>query len=152
MFLWVVNNSKETGKDRETVIDMMPESLHECFYYWPEECEIVCRSGFANVNIVFLICLMFIFQCPIQITLFQIHLVSVIKFVTCQVHYWISYWCAWMDKQRQHSLWSISTVLQQYLCCVMSLMLITWAERHWVCCHFLGLPILHSGRLVCGNM
>ena len=40
----------------------------ECFCL-SEECEIVCRSGFANVNIVFLICLMFIFERPIQITL-----------------------------------------------------------------------------------
>ena len=50
----------------------------ECFY-WPEECEIVCRSSFANVNIVFLICLIFIFERPIQILLFRIHLVSVSK-------------------------------------------------------------------------
>ena len=50
----------------------------ECFY-WPEECETVCCSSFANENIVFLICLMFIFECPIQISLFRIHLVSVIK-------------------------------------------------------------------------
>ena len=61
--------------------------------------EIVCRSGFANVNIRFLICLMFIFERPIQITLFRIHLVSAIKFVnTCQVRFWINYWRAWMDK------------------------------------------------------
>ena len=48
-----------------------------CFY-WPENCEIICRSGFANVDIVFLICLMLIFERPIQITPFRHHLVSVI--------------------------------------------------------------------------
>ena len=53
-------------------------TLCECFN-WPEECEIVCRSSFANINIVFPICLMFIFERPIQITLFRIHLISVIK-------------------------------------------------------------------------
>ena len=86
----------------------------ECFY-WHEECEIVCRSGFANVNIVFLICLMFIFERPIQITLFRIHLVSVIKCVTCQVRFWINYWRAWMDKQRQHSLRYLPDFTQQHL-------------------------------------
>ena len=85
----------------------------ECFY-WPEECETVCRSSFANENIVFLICLMFIFERPIQISLFRIHLVSVIKCVTCQVRFWINYWRAWMDKQRQHSLRYLPDFTQQY--------------------------------------
>ena len=90
----------------------------ECFY-WPEEYEIVCRFGFVNVNIVFLICLMFIFERPIQISLFRIHLVSVIKCVTCQVGFWINYWRAWMDsingdKRAQFKCWTeeiIGTIL-----------------------------------------
>ena len=36
-----------------------------------EKCEFVFRSGFVNANIVFLVCLMFIFERPIQIKLFQ---------------------------------------------------------------------------------
>ena len=99
----------------------------ECFY-WPEECEIVCRSGFANVDIVFLICLMFIFERPIQITLFRIHLVSVIKCVTCQVRFWINYWRVWLDKQRQHSLRYLPDFTQQYFSSISAaeVMLITW--------------------------
>ena len=82
----------------------------ECFR-WPEEYEIVCRSSFAKVNIVFLIWLMFIFEGSIQI--FRINLVSVIKCVTCQVRFWINYW---LDKREQHSLftWFYPAVFQQY--------------------------------------
>ena len=50
------------------------------------------------IDIVFLICLMFIFELPIQLSLFRIHFVSlVIKCVTCQLRFWINYWRAWMD-------------------------------------------------------
>ena len=84
----------------ESLRESLNVSKRECFC-WPKQGEIVCRSGFTNVNIVFLICLMFIFERPIQMTLFRIHLVSVIKCVTCQVRFWINYWRAWMDK---HSL------------------------------------------------
>ena len=85
----------------------------ECFN-WPGECKIVYRSGFANVNIVFLICPMFIIKRPIQIKLFRIHLVSIIKCVTCQARFWINYWHSWMDKQRQHSLRYLPDLTQQY--------------------------------------
>ena len=115
---WIAAEKKprKTGKqwcDRCDAQVAARVTERECFC-WPEECEIVCRSGFANVNIVFLICLMFIFERPIQITLFRIHLVSVIKCVTCQVRFWINYWRAWMDKRRQHSLRYLPDLTQQY--------------------------------------
>ena len=105
---WIAAEKKprKTGKqwcDRCDAQVAARVTERECFC-WPEECEIVCRSGFANVNIVFLICLMFIFERPIQITLFRIHLVSVIKCVTCHVRFCLNYWRAWMDKRQQHSL------------------------------------------------
>ena len=84
-----------------------------CFY-WTEECEPVSSSGFTNVNILFLICLMFIFKRRIQILLFRIHLVSITKCVTCQVSFWINYWRVWIDKQPKHSL-RYPAVFQKYL-------------------------------------
>ena len=117
----VEKKSRKTGKqwcDRWDAWVAARVTERECFC-WPEECEIVCCSGFVNVTIVFLICLMFIFERrPIQITLCQIHLVSVIKCVnTCQVCFWINYWRAWMDKQWQHS-WYLPDFTQQYFSCI----------------------------------
>ena len=107
--MWWIAAGEKTGKrgkpwcDRRDAQVLARATERECFYR-PEKCEIVCRCGFANVNIVFLICLMFIFERSIQMALFRIHLVSVIKCVTCQVRFWINNWRASMDKQRQHSL------------------------------------------------
>ena len=120
-------------------------------------CEIVCRSDFANVNIVFLICLMFIFERPIQITLFRIHLVSVLK-----ICYLLS---PFMDKQRQHSLRYLPDLTQQYFNSTSAVFLsCNVAYANYLgrkapsglgvvfVFLFFGLQILHSGHLVCGNM
>ena len=163
--LWWIAAEKKPGKtgtqwcaDRCDARVAIRVTERECFY-WPEECKIVCRSGFANVNSVFLICLMFIFDGPIQITLFRIRLVSVIKCVTGQVHFWINkkknghslLGLAWKSAQRRiyfnYLPWSI---LLKIRCILLnerprgsSLVPITWAnlpclsKREWrVSLHF----------------
>ena len=73
--------------------ESLPESLNVSASIWVWNC---LSLRLRDYNIVFLICLMFTFERPIQITLFQIHLVSVIRCVTCQVRFSINYWRVWL--------------------------------------------------------
>ena len=65
----VDSSGTETEEDRRDVIDAMPESLRESLNVSasvePEECKIVCRSRFANLNLTNVH-----LERPIQITLF----------------------------------------------------------------------------------